>query len=147
MTTLYAATHTLLTNDATLAALATGGVHDVQSLGRQELELADITAGTPLVKPAVFLRWTTETEFVRVINARRVYLDIYVYQDTGYLVTAQMRDRIFTLLHQQRVTFTEPAGDYLYAFVWAGDVVQQQDDTLGGASMERSRYEGHLTKG
>jgi len=147
-TTLHQAVKTLLSGDATLAALATGGIHDPDSLGRPGLELADLCAGTPVIHPAVFIRWTTEAPFSAVIlKARSVFAEVYFYQDQGYDTIRQMRERVFALLHQKRVpTMDAPAGDYLYAFVWAGDVLQQSDDSLGGASMERSRYEGHLIR-
>ncbi len=148
MTTLQAATRALLTGDTTLAALATGGIHDPESLGRQELELKDVTAsGSPLVKPAVFLRWTTQDPMsATALRAVRGFVEAYFYQDTGYATIQQMRQRVWQLLDQQRVTVTEPSGVRHCAFVWAGDVIEQQDDSLGGASMERSRYEVHYTR-
>jgi hypothetical protein len=148
-TTLKQALKTLLSGDATLIALATGGVHDPDSLGRQELELKDVTAtNSPLVRPAVFIRWTTEDPMdVAVINAVRAFVEIYFYQDAGYATCQQMRERTWSLLHQKRVTFDYPTGWRMTAFIWAGDVIHMQDDSLGGASMERSRYEVHLTRG
>jgi hypothetical protein len=148
-TTLKQALKTLLSGDATLAALATGGVHDPDSLGRQELELKDICAtNSPLARPAVFIRWTTEDPFdVTAINAVRAFVEIYFFQDKGYATCQQMREQTWTLLHQKRLTFDYPAGWHLGVFIWAGDVLQMQDDSLGGASMERSRYEVHLTRG
>lgn len=146
-TTLHQAVKALLSGDVTLAALATGGIHDADSLGRNGLELADLCAGTPVIKPAVFIRWTTEAPFsAAVLKARSIFLELWFYQDQGYETIRQMRERAFALLHQKRVTMDTPAGDYLYALVWAGDVLQQSDDSLGGASFERSRYEGHLIR-
>jgi hypothetical protein len=128
-------------------ALATGGVHDAESLGRNNLELDDITDGSPVVKPALFIRWSTEAPYSSsVLKARSVFVELYFFQDQGYDVTVQMRHRAFELLHQQRVSFDDPEGDYLYAFRWAGDLTNMDDESLQGASMERSRYEGHLTK-
>lgn len=148
-TTLKQALKARLSGDATLAAIAMGGVHDPESLGRQELELKDITAiNSPLIKPAVFIRWTTEDPFdVPAINAVRAFVEIYFFQDKGYASCQSMRERVWLLLHQQRVSFDAPAGWHLGVFIWAGDVLQMQDDSLGGASMERSRYEVHLTRG
>jgi hypothetical protein len=142
MTTLNAALRALFTGDATFMALATGGVHDPETLGRQELEIDDIRQpGTPLINPALFIRWTTDAPFGEaVVNAHRHFVELYFFQDTGYAVTASMRQRAYALLHRQRVTFDEPASDYVFEFRWAGDIVQQQDESLGGASMERSRY-------
>lgn len=147
MTTLREATRALFTGDVTFMALATGGVHDADSLGRNWLELDDITGSTPVIRPALFIRWTTEAPYsIRVLKARSLFVELYFFQDQGYTVTAQMRDRAYVLMEQQRVSFNEPAGSYLYAFRWAGDLVQSNDETLQGASMERSRFEGHLIK-
>jgi hypothetical protein len=147
MTTLRQATRALFTGDVTFMALATGGVHDVDSLGRMELELADITSGSPIVLPSLFIRWTTEAPFsLRVLEARSIFFNLFFFDHSNYTVIEQLRHRAYQLLHQQRVTFDEPSGDYLYAFVWAGDVCQSSDESLQGARMERARYEGHLVK-
>jgi len=147
VTTLREAVKTLFEGDATFMALATGGVHDADSLGRQQLELNDITAGTPIVQPALFIRWTGEVPFsASVLEARSVFCELYFFDDSSYDTIRQMRERAYTLLHQQTVTFDEPSSDYLYAFRWVGDVLEQTDDTLAGAFMERSRYEGHLKR-
>jgi len=148
MTTLRTATKALFTADTAFMALATGGVHDADSLGRDWLEIADITSGSsPVIKPALFIRWTTEAPFdASVLNARSLFVELYFIQDQGYTITAQMRHRAWQLLHQKRASIDSPAGEYLYAFVWAGDLVQQSDESLQGAAMERSRYEGHLIK-
>lgn len=141
MTTLHEAVLDLFENDATFAALATGGVFDVDTLGRQELELGDITSGTPIVQPALLIRWTTDAPWgPDSLNGHRPFVELYFYQDTGYTTTEAMRQRAYELLDRQRVTFNEPASDYVFEFRWAGDVIQQQDDSLGGASMERSRF-------
>jgi len=148
VTTLRAAVLARLAGDATLAALATGGIYDAEALGRPGLELADVTAGTPVVQPCVFVRWTTEDPFgAAAINAVRTFAEIYVYQDTGYATCQALRERVWALLHQQRVAIDEPAGWRCAAIIWAGDVTESVDESLGGASMERSRYEVHLTRG
>lgn len=147
MTTLREATRALFLADGTFMALATGGVHDSDSLGRNNLELGDLTAGSPVVKPAMFLRWRSEVPLsLVVLKARSIFVELYFYQDQGYTVTAQMRQRAFELLHQHGVSFDEPSGDYLYNFTWAGDLTDMDDESLQGASMERSRYQGFLVK-
>lgn len=147
-TTLAAAVRALFTGDAAFATLATGGVHDAESLGRQGLELKDVQSGSsPLAQPALFIRWTTEAPYSGLaLQARQVFCELYFYQHAGYDTIRQMRQRAFELLHQQRVSFDDPSGDYLFAFYWAGDVKEQVDDSLAGASFERSRYEGILTR-
>ena len=148
MTTLQEATLALFTGDAAMVALATGGIYDAETLGRTELTLDDIrVSGSPTINPALFVRWSTEAPFSAVIlKARSVFVELYCYQDGGYDITRQMRNRAYELMHQQNVIFDEPSSDYLYAYVWAGDLTGKDDDSLQGASMERSRFEGHLIK-
>lgn len=147
MTTLKAALKSKLTGDTALMALAVGGVFDAESVGREGLTLDDLTSGTPLVKAAVFLRWSTAGPIsARAIQAREVFVEIYVYQHSGYDTCRKMRDRLFALLDGARVAYDDPAGEWLFELRWAGDVTEQRDDSLGGASMERSRYVGYLVK-
>lgn len=148
MTTLQEATLALFTGDPAMVALATGGIYDSDTLGRDNLELDDIRSpGTPTVDPALFIRWSTEAPFSAVVlEARSIFVELYFYQDSGYTITRQMRDRAYRLMQQQTVIFDDPASDYLYAWVWSGDLTNKDDETLEGASMERSRFEGHLVK-
>lgn len=149
MTTVQQALKTALSGDVTLAALATGGIHDLASLGRQQLEITDLTSGTPIIRPAVLIRWTTQTPFsAAVLKARRGFVELYYYDDSanGYATIRSMRERVFALLHRQTVTITEPTNDYVWRFSWAGVVEEQTDESLGGAAMERDRYEYFVTK-
>jgi hypothetical protein len=144
-TTLRAALRALLAADTALAALATNGVKDLDTLGRAGLELADLNGGTAAIKPTVFIRWSTAAPYSdSVLNARSLFVELYFYADQGYTTIESMRARVFALLHQKRVSFDSPTNEHLCAFRWAGDVLQQVDDQLGGAAFERSRYEGHL---
>lgn len=146
-TTLAAAVKALFNGDTTFKALATF-IYDAEALGRPGLELQDVqSAGVPLVQPTLYIRWTTEAPYSGLaLQARQVFCELYFYQHAGYDTIRKMRQRAFELLHQQRVSFNDPGGDYLFAFYWAGDVREQVDDSLAGASFERSRYEGILTR-
>jgi len=147
MTTKTAAITALLAADATLKALATGGVFDLNALDRQGLELEDITAGAPLVQPAIAVRLSGETPYSGLaVSAAQITVELYFYQHAGYATCEAMRARCYALLHRQRVASTEPAGEWLFQLQWAGDITGQNDESLGGASMERSRYIGYLTK-
>lgn len=146
MTTLPAATKAVLTGDGTLVALATGGIHDLHSLGRNELEPGDLQAGvSPVIQPGIFLRWRSQAQMgLRVAETRRGFVEVYFYDHEGYTTIATMRAEVYRLLHQARVLFDEPDRFTRAVFVWAGDVEQQEDDSLMGAAMERSRYEYHV---
>lgn len=146
MADIYAATKSRLKADATLTALVGSAyILDDDDVGRDGLKLSNIKpANQPIVSPAIYLHWTTETPFsASVLNAVRGFVEVYIYQDTGYATIELARRRVWELLHQQRVAIDN---DYLFAFVWAGDVKRQKDDELGGASFERSRYEYHVIR-
>lgn len=148
MAELQAATLSALVADATLSALATGGVYDAQTLGRKELEISDLQVGTnPMIQPAVFIRWTTETPMPPdVIEVYDAYCEIFFYQHEGYDIIRQMRARVYELLHRNRVTIDGPGPAYHFGFNWAGSVLESEDESLAGASMERDRYQSDLIR-
>lgn len=147
MTTKTGAICELFTDDTTLKTLATGGVFDLNALDRQGLELADLTNGTPLVQPAIAVKVSSEVPYSGLaVGAAQVTVDLYFYEHAGYATCEKMRARCYALLHQKRVASTEPAGEWLFQLQWAGDITGQNDESLGGASMERSRYIGYVQK-
>jgi hypothetical protein len=142
MTTLREAVKNVLKTDATLLALATGGIYDAEDVGRKGLTIETIRGSGVAINPAIFLRWTTENRLnPDVLRVQQAFVQIYFYQDVGFDICRQMRQRVLTLLHQQSVAFDEPSGWYCFALVWVGDVLEQYDDQLGGAHYERSRYQ------
>lgn len=142
MSHLHQAIYTLLHDDSTLGSLATGGVHDAESVGRRGLTRAALAGSNSVpIQPALYLHWPNAVPFGGGevgVQAERVYLEVYAYQDTGYAATQAMRARVMALLHRQRVTLEE---GWCFIILWRGDVTQQRDEGLGGVSMERSRYE------
>ncbi len=151
MTTIRAAVRARLTGDATLVALATGGIHDEDSLNNENGLTPEAlqTTNSPIIRPGIYIGWTTSDPFGvndATLHAERAFLEVYYYQQVGYATITAMRDRVKVLLHQQRVTFDEPANQYCNAMIWAGDVLNQKDEEMAGASMERSRYEVHIRR-
>lgn len=151
MTTIREAVRAVLTGDATLVALATGGIHDDDSLDNRNglTPQALQAAGSPLIRPGIYIGWTTSDPFGvhdATLHAERGFLEVYFYQHEGYDVITTMRDRVKRLLHQQRVNFDTPANQYNHAILWAGDVLNMKDEEMAGASMERSRFEVHIRR-
>ena len=150
MTTFIAAVRAALEVDATLIAIATGGIWDTEETGRDGLTPDMIQdADSVVIKPALFLKESTRAEFGEAdatIKAERWFLEIYGYQHTGYATIAAMLDRVKTLLNRQQVQFTEPADYWCHLMLWRGRVSDQKDLSLGGASMSRDRYEVHVTR-
>lgn len=145
MTTIREAVLAVLTDDSTLAGLATGGIHDSDSAGRDGMrrELL-MVSGTPGIRPGVFVRWGTDTPFgvaQRSLGAQRLMAEVFFYQDDGYDKIISMRERVKTLLEYAPVQFDEPGGYWMADIFWRGDVLAMVDDEMGGACFERSRYE------
>lgn len=142
MSSLHQAIYDRLSSDSTLASLATGGVHDAESVGRRGLTRAALAGSSTVpIEPALYLHWPTAVPMGGGevgLQVERVFLEVYAYQDRGYTATGAMRERVMALLHRQQVTLDD---GWCFLILWRGDVCQQHDEALGGVSMERSRYE------
>lgn len=144
MTTLQDALKAALTGDGALSALATGGVHDDDSAGRDGMrrELL-MVAGEVAIRPGVYVHWASDVPFgdhQATLSVRRVFCEVYYFQDDGYSVIRQMRARVRDLLEYRRVMFDDPPGVINHDILWRGDVTGQFDDEMK-CSMERTRYE------
>lgn len=159
MAGLHAATKTYLKADATLYTVGGTGlaknILDITDVGREGLKIDNLKAagqsGQPKIAPSIYLNWVDENPMPNApsapdgsVLAVRGFLEIYFYEHMAYTTITAMRRRVYTLLHQQRVVIDGP--DYLYAFIWAGDVLEQDDPYLEGVSMERSRFEFHYLR-
>jgi len=141
MSTLSAA-KAILEADATLLAIATGGVWDFDETGRLGLSRTLTPAAfdaNGLVKPCVLLKLRSSTPDHVLQDDAGQYsslvemLEVWFYEDTGYAHIETMRERVYALLHAQQLTGT-------FAVYWAGDVRDQRDIELD-ASVERSQYQ------
>ncbi len=149
MADLAGATKAYLKADSTLTAIvAADKILDAEDVGREGLKVEHIKQiGTPLVGPAIYINWTTEAPYqATMLDAVQAFVEIYFYQHSKYGIIKDMKRRVWELLHQQRVVIDDPGADYVYAFIWRGDVVQMKDPELNGCSMERSRYEIHYLR-
>jgi hypothetical protein len=133
----------VLEGDATLLAAATGGVWDWNETGRLGLSretTGDAFDAAGILKPCLLVKGRGERpdgaladEAGRVLSTREI-VEIWFYQDEGYSSITTMRDRVFSLLHETRLSG---------AFVarWAGNpLVQMRDEVMGNVSVERSDY-------
>ena len=151
MADLYAATKAYLKADAALvtAVGSAAQIKDDDDVGPEGLKIEDLYGSTPRVSNTIYLNWSTQTPISRgpqlAFGASSgeqgvsVFLEVYFYQNKGYAAIEAMRKRVTKLLHQQRVSIDT---DYLYNFIWRGDLLRQSDQALGGARMERTRFEG-----
>jgi len=130
---------TILEADATLLALATGGIYDFDETGRMGINRTNTpTAFTNgIIKPCLLLKLRTSVPFgdiaddaARTTGARDM-LEIWGYEDSGYATIKSMLARVYTLLQ----------GKQLGGFVcrWALDIQPTRDIEMD-ANVERSDY-------
>lgn len=133
---------TLLDADATLLALATGGIWDWDETGRMginrsnTLTTAAFTAGL-IIKPCLLLKLRSSVPFgsiaedaERIVSARDM-LEVWAYQHTGYSTIKSMLARVYTLIQGQRL------GGYVCR--WAMSVEPLRDIDMD-ASVQRDDY-------
>lgn len=141
MSTTLASAKTLLEADATLLALATGGIWDWDETGRMGINRSNsatsaaFTSG--IIKPCLLLKLRTSTPFGgiaddpgQIVTARDM-LEVWAYQDNGYSTIKSMLARVFVLLQGKQV------GGFVCR--WALDVQPGRDVDMD-ASVERSDY-------
>lgn len=118
---------TLLEADATLLALATGGVWDFDETGRMGLGRTNTTAAFTdgKIKPCVLLKLRSSVPFgeiaddaAQIVSARDM-LEVWAYQDIGYATIKSMLDRVYTLLQGKQL-----GG---FSCRWAGDIQPLRD--------------------
>lgn len=123
---------TALENDATLAGVLTGGVWSETEISRVETAGAFDANGEVL--PCALVREETETPWGPLPTSSRLYLAIYLYQRRGYDRIDAAMERIFTLLHQQKL-----GQAHVWEITHADDVRDQQDQALD-CSLGISRF-------
>ena len=134
---------TILEADATLLALATGGIYDFDETGRMGINRSNsATSGAfvnGVVQPCLLLKLSVSTPFGEVaddaakVTGARDVLQVWAYQDNGYATMTSMLDRVFTLLQ----------GQQLGGFVcrWLRKVQPPIRDVDIDANIERDDYE------
>lgn len=141
MTVSLANAKTLLEADATLLALATGGIWDWDETGRMGINRSSATTAAAftngIIKPCLLLKLRTSVAFgdiaddVEQVTGARDMLEVWAYQDQGYSTIKSMLARVYTLLQ----------GKQLGGFVcrWAMDVQPLRDIEMD-ANVERADY-------
>jgi hypothetical protein len=124
-----------LEGDTTLMATLTGGVYGEAGISRQATPGAFDANGE--VKPCALLAMEAEDPAGPFPTSSRAFVTVYFYARAGYAEIDAALDRVYALLHRQRVS-NEGVWDMRHA----GDVRDQQDPALGCA-MSMSRYQGY----
>ena len=134
-------TKTALKADGTLVGLVYDAAHilDSEDVSAEGLQIKDLKNGSsPLFVPTLYLNWTTDSPTgLRVIDGHMAFVNVLAYDYKGYANTRAILKRVKALLDQQMLS----DGDGYYWFSWAGDLLEQKDEGLGNAAVERSRYQ------
>lgn len=122
---------TSLTNSTALMAALTGGVHIDTRISRQTTPTA-FDANSE-IKPCALVKLGVETQTGPHHRGSRAFVEVYLYQYTGYATLRTARDLIYGLWHEQRI------GTKTWQMFSTDDVNDQVDDALG-CSLIVSRY-------
>lgn len=124
-----------LTDDTTLMAVLTGGVHTAVEISRSHTPAA-FDANKELL-PCCLLVLRGDTPEAPYLGepdtASRTAAEFYFYQRHGYDKIDSALERVFALLHQSKV------GAKTWQVIWNDHVRDQQDPALD-AYMAMSRY-------
>lgn len=130
---------TILEADATLLALATGGIYDFDETGRMGINRTNTPAAftNGIIKPCLLLKLRTSVAIDGLgddpnrITAARDMLEVWAYQDSGYSTIKSMLARVYTLLQ----------GKQLGGFVcrWTMDLQPLRDIEMD-ANVQRSDF-------
>ena len=128
---------TILTADATLMALLTGGVHTgMQEISRQDTPSA-FDANMEIL-PCALIKIGTEIPRGPYMRSTQTVIHIYFYQRTGNATIESAMDRTYDLLHDTRIgarTFAILHDNTLHSY----DIAERQDNALQ-SSMAMQRY-------
>lgn len=101
-----ASAKTLLEADATLLALATGGIWDWDETGRMGINRTNTPAAfvNGIIQPCLLVKLASSVPFgeiaddaAKLVSVREM-LEVWAYQDAGYATIKSMLDRVYTLL-------------------------------------------------
>lgn len=121
---------TLLTSDAALMGLLSGGVYTATEISRQTTPEAFDVNGE--VRPCALVRVGADVALGEINGASRVTIEIYFYQRATYEVIDAASERVYALLDRTKVTG-----------VWQirhTDSVGDQFDQALRCSLAMSRY-------
>lgn len=113
----------VLSGDATLLTILTGGVYTATEISRQLTPDAFDSNGEVL--PCALLSVEAEDPAGPFETSSRAFVTLHVYERQGYTAIDAALARIYVLLHRQRVS-----GEGVWDIRHAGDVRDQRDPIL-----------------
>jgi hypothetical protein len=126
----------ILQIDATLLALLPGGMYGQTEITRQRTpEAFDANAE---LKPCLLVNLETETQYGPFndssASSSRAFLQIFFYQRVGYDAITPARERVFSLLHDQKI------GAGTWSVSWVNEIPNLHEPALD-CDMATSRYQ------
>lgn len=118
--------------DTALTALLTGGVYTGVEISRQNTPSA-FDANLEL-KPCALLKMATDGPLAPHNFGARTFFSVMFYERDGYTNIEAAKDRVFDLLHHQKI------GAGVWEIHHTDDVLDTRDDALAAALMV-SRFE------
>lgn len=141
MATIEAVLKQTLTNDATLAAILTGGVFDASVFPFDQGGVDKVPRDTDGIAaiPFAIIRWqaSNRTGEITAIGGELGTVEIYLYQDTGYDQIELAVSRIKTLLNRQELSGSTRQLAYFEYGYTSGEMNAEE---LGGIACKFSRY-------
>jgi hypothetical protein len=124
----------VLEADGTLMALLTGGVYAGGTINRQDT--AGAFDGNKEIRPCALVNAESQAPAGPFKDSAREVVRVFFYERSGYDAIDQAIERVYVLLHRQKV------GASGWIMLHAGDVTDQVDQALD-CSLAVSRYYKH----
>lgn len=131
----------VLEGDATLAALATGGIYDLTEAGHMGISRTSTPSAfdsTGIVKPTILVKERTANpglnvgdDAVQTMDVRQI-CEIWYYHDNSFTTIETMKNRVYSLLQAQRISGAGRVD-------WAGSIRPVREIDID-AWVERDEY-------
>lgn len=132
---------TVLSADATLTGLLTGGIYKATDLARLEINRVDVPGAydaNGFMRPMALIKARDQVPSLLIPDAGERFMDtrqiveIWLYNDgaNGFTTIDSAANRIYTLLHEQRL-------EGLYRVKWANLIEHMRDPKMGLAAFNR----------
>jgi hypothetical protein len=126
----------ILAADVALMMILTGGIHTGMEITRQGMPAA-FDANSEIL-PCALVKTEVETPWGPFDGSSRVYVIIFLYERAGNSNIEAALNRIYTLLHRQKLATTYNTWETHHA----NDILEQEDQALSCA-MATSRFVLH----
>lgn len=134
----------VLEGDTTLASLLTGGVHNGANVGEiSRQNTPDAFDANKEIQPCALVQLENEVPFGEVRHGSQLFVQIYLYERYGYAAINQAKDRIYVLLHRQKIG-AAGLGNYE---TWHANTLLGMHDPGLDAALVTCRYQCFMYRG